>query len=161
MQVVFFVYLYLYYHWRSSYQEGMVDISINLFNHATCLYPSPARTLISNLICRGVFIFIDLRWDVIVGFDGIGGFWAYRWRLIPETRHVYTTFEGLFQKPVVYSTFDIYVFINHQCLNFLCIFKPGDTMVILPTKCFENLNIIFVYCSNKDVYILHVYTNPW
>ena len=70
--------------------------------------------------------------------------------------------EGLFQKPVtctlrLYSTFDIYVFINHHCLNFLCIIKPGDTMVILATKYFENLNIIFFYCSNKDVYTTCIY----
>jgi hypothetical protein len=62
----------MYCCWRSSYQEGRVSISLN---PATFLCLSQARTWISKVICRGLFCvqWLQLRWEVIVGFVDIGG----------------------------------------------------------------------------------------
>ena len=62
----------MYCCWRSSYQEGRVSISLN---PTICLCLSQARTWISNVICRGLFCvqWVQLRWEVIVGFLDIGG----------------------------------------------------------------------------------------
>ena len=46
---------------------------IKLFNLATRLCLSQARTWISNVICRGIFTFKDLRWEGVVLFFHIGG----------------------------------------------------------------------------------------
>ena len=40
---------------------------------ATFLFLFQARAWISNIICRGLFMFNDLRWEVTVRFVDIGG----------------------------------------------------------------------------------------
>ena len=64
---------------RSSYQEERVEIQlsrgegwdpINRFNPATLLCLS--QTWISNVICGGLFMFSEFRWEVILRFVDIG-----------------------------------------------------------------------------------------
>jgi predicted transcriptional regulator len=64
----FFIYFYMHYRWRSSYQEAMVRIPSNLFNPATLLYKAKARTCISNVICCGIFVFSEFNLAVGVPF---------------------------------------------------------------------------------------------
>ena len=49
---------YMYCHWRSRYQEGRVGIPLTGLNPPQwCM--SQARTWISNVICRGLFVFSE------------------------------------------------------------------------------------------------------
>ena len=58
--------------WQLSKGEGCGPI--NRFNSATMLCLSQARTLISNVICRGLFevYWVQVRWEMIVRFVYIG-----------------------------------------------------------------------------------------
>jgi hypothetical protein len=46
--------------------------SIYWFNFVTFLCPTIARHWISNATWRGLFVFNDLRWEIVVCFDDIG-----------------------------------------------------------------------------------------
>ena len=67
---------------RSSYQEGRIEIQLsrgedwdpsNLFNPNTLLCLFQSTTWISNIICHGLFVFSELRWEAHVRFVDIGG----------------------------------------------------------------------------------------
>jgi hypothetical protein len=55
----FLSFVYMYCRWRSRYQKGGGWGPINRFNSATFLCPFHTRTWISNVICRGLFVFSD------------------------------------------------------------------------------------------------------
>jgi len=65
-----FVYIYISLEIQLSRGEGWDPI--NWLNPVTFLCLSQARTWISNIIFRGLFLFNDLRWEVIVRFVDIG-----------------------------------------------------------------------------------------
>ena len=57
---------------RSSYQEGRIEIPVTCLTLThCCLFQS--TTWISNIICHGLFVFSELRWEAHVRFVDIGG----------------------------------------------------------------------------------------
>ena len=50
---------FLYCRWRFSYQEGRRWDPINRFNPTTLLCLSQTRTWITNVLCRGIFVFSE------------------------------------------------------------------------------------------------------
>ena len=57
---------------RSSYQEGRIEIPVTCLTLTQCcLFQS--TTWISNIICHGLFVFSELRWEAHVRFVDIGG----------------------------------------------------------------------------------------
>jgi len=63
------LFLYMYYHWRSSYQEGCWD-PINWFNPTTFFCLSQAKTWISSVVhvCCGRFcvqLLFEVRGDCL------------------------------------------------------------------------------------------------
>jgi len=56
-----------------QYMVKQKNVTFNRFNTTTVLCLSQTRTWISNTICRGFFVFNELRSEVIVHFVDIGG----------------------------------------------------------------------------------------
>jgi len=64
----------MYCHLRSNYREaGGFEILLNRFNPATFMCLSQGRTSMFNLIFRGLCMFRELRWEVIIRFVDISG----------------------------------------------------------------------------------------
>lgn len=52
-------FVYMYFRWRLSYQEGTVEMPLIVLTSTTLLYLSQSRMWISNVICRGLFVYSE------------------------------------------------------------------------------------------------------
>ena len=65
--------LWTHSRWDPIIKREMVWDPINMFYTATFWCLSQTRTWISNAICHGLFVFNDLRWQMVVHFVDNGG----------------------------------------------------------------------------------------
>jgi hypothetical protein len=59
--------------WDPIIKREMVWDPIKVFSTATFWCLSQARIWISSAICHGLYVFNDLRWEIVVGFVDISG----------------------------------------------------------------------------------------
>ena len=73
-RVFFIIYLYMYGRWRSSYRKRNIVIPLtSVIPPHVCACPKPEPGFLTSNVMV-LFMFIELRWEVIVRFVDIGRF---------------------------------------------------------------------------------------